>query len=73
MGEGVIIKEHEDGSATMELELTEEEREVLVGEGVMFILLKSMFDFKSDNEMIDFISQHREIHKDVGEGDGVED
>lgn len=64
MGEGIIIKEHEDGSATMELDLTEEERDILVSEGVNYILIKSLFGFNTDDELVEFISQHKGMCKE---------
>lgn len=38
MGTLAKLEEHKDGSATLTLDLTKEESEILVGEGVKFLL-----------------------------------
>ncbi len=44
------ITENEDGSATLELNLTEEENNILIGYAVNDILKKNIENFKQDNK-----------------------
>lgn len=42
------LEENEDGSANIEVEFTQDSKELLLKEGIMFLLIKGTFDLTTE-------------------------